>query len=75
MSAGGVALEETSRILGHSNTVVTEQVHRYELRPVIQTAGSKMDELFPASEVGVGWHMEPLFGPAAAGGRKAPDPA
>lgn len=59
-----------SRTLGHSSTVVTEQVYRHELRPVIQTAATKMDDIFPASEVGVGWHMEPLFGPAEAGGRK-----
>lgn len=70
MSAGEVPLEEVSRTLGHSSTVVTEQVYRHELRPVIQTAGAKMDDLFPANEVGVGWHMEPLFGPHEADGHK-----
>jgi integrase len=72
MSAGEVPLEEVSRTLGHSSTVVTEQIYRHELRPVIQTAGSKMDELFPVNEVGVGWHMEPLFGPTEAEGRMDP---
>ncbi|MGI5186921.1 hypothetical protein ACQEVI_02115 [Promicromonospora sp. CA-289599] len=59
-----------SRTVGHSSTVVTEQVYQHELRPVIQTARAKMDDLFPVNEVGVGWHMEPLFGPAGAAGHR-----
>lgn len=75
MSAEEVPLEEVSRTLGHSGTAVTELVYRHELRPVIQTAATKMDDVFPVNEIGVGWHMEPLFGPAEADGRKVPDSA
>lgn len=61
MSKKEVPIEEVSRLVGHSGTAVTEMVYRHELRPVIQTGATAMDQIFPADEVGVGWFMEPLF--------------
>ncbi|WP_125772982.1 site-specific integrase [Antribacter gilvus] len=70
MSKKSVPIEEVSRLVGHSGTAVTEMIYRHELRPVIQTGATAMDQIFPADEVGVGWIMEPLFGvaPNGAGG-------
>jgi hypothetical protein len=41
-----VPLEEISRLVGHSGTTVTELVYRHELKPVIQTGATVMDQLF-----------------------------
>jgi hypothetical protein len=42
----GVPLEEISRLVGHSGTSVTELVYRHQIRPVIQTGATIMDQLF-----------------------------
>ena len=37
LSDAGVALEQISQLVGHSDATVTELVYRHQLRPVIQT--------------------------------------
>ncbi|GAA2246360.1 site-specific integrase [Kitasatospora cystarginea] len=46
LSDKGVPLEEISRLVGHSSTSVTEEVYRKQIRPVIQTGATVMDDLF-----------------------------
>lgn len=46
LSDAGVPLEEISRLVGHAGTTVTELVYRHQLRPVIQTGATVMDQLF-----------------------------
>lgn len=46
LSDAGVPIEEISRLVGHSGTTVTELVYRHQLRPVIQTGATIMDQLF-----------------------------
>ena len=46
LSDSGVALEEISRLVGHSGTSGTELVYRHQIRPVIQTGAVVMDTLF-----------------------------
>jgi integrase len=46
LSDNGMAIEEISRLVGHSSTNVTETVYRHELRPVITTGAEVMDKLF-----------------------------
>jgi integrase len=46
LSDAGVPLEEISRLVGHSGTSVTELVYRHQIRPVIQTGATVMDQLF-----------------------------
>jgi integrase len=46
LSDAGVPLEEISRLVGHSGTSVTELVYRHQIRPVIQTGATIMDQLF-----------------------------
>ena len=41
-------LEEISRLVGHAGTTVTELVYRHQLKPVIQTGATVMDQLFGA---------------------------
>jgi integrase len=48
LSDSGVPLEEISRLVGHSSTAVTEEVYRKQIRPVIQTGATAMDDLFKA---------------------------
>ena len=48
LSDAGVPLEQISR-LGHSGTTVTELVYRHQLRPVLQTGATVMDQLFNAN--------------------------
>ncbi|GAB4087027.1 site-specific integrase [Myceligenerans cantabricum] len=43
MSSNAVPIEEVSRLVGHSNTMVTELVYRHELRPVVQTGAQAID--------------------------------
>ncbi|MEV4299410.1 tyrosine-type recombinase/integrase [Microbispora rosea] len=50
LSDSGVALEEISRLVGHSSTAVTEIVYRKQIRPVLQTGAVAMDRLFGGSE-------------------------
>jgi integrase len=46
LSDAGVPVEEVSRLVGHSGTTVTELVYRHQLKPVIQTGATVMDQLF-----------------------------
>jgi integrase len=48
LSDSGVPIEEISRLVGHKSTVVTEVVYRKQLRPVIQSGATVMDQLFTA---------------------------
>ncbi|WP_327047100.1 site-specific integrase [Microbispora sp. NBC_01189] len=50
LSDSGVALEEISRLVGHSSTAVTEIVYRKQIRPVLQTGAVAMDRLFGGSD-------------------------
>ncbi|MFC4530922.1 tyrosine-type recombinase/integrase [Sphaerisporangium dianthi] len=45
-SDSGVPIEHISRLVGHANTVVTETVHRLQIRPVVQEGATAMDGLF-----------------------------
>jgi hypothetical protein len=45
-SGSRVLPEEISRFIGHAGTAVTEEVYRKQIRPVIQTGATVMDELF-----------------------------
>jgi integrase len=40
------AVEEISRLVGHSGTTVTDLVYRHQLKPVIQTGATGIDQLF-----------------------------
>jgi integrase len=46
LSQHGLAIEEISRLMGHSGTAVTELVYRHELRPVLESGASIMDTVF-----------------------------
>ncbi|WP_276607701.1 tyrosine-type recombinase/integrase [Microbispora catharanthi] len=46
LSASGVPIENISRLVGHSNTKVTETVYRKQLRPVLLEGAEAMDQLF-----------------------------
>lgn len=50
LSDNGMAIEEISRLVGHSSTNVTETVYRHELRPVITTGAEVMDKLFSGGQ-------------------------
>jgi integrase len=50
LSDAGVPLEAISQLVGHSGTAVTELVYRHQLRPVIQTGATVMDQLFSRDE-------------------------
>jgi hypothetical protein len=41
-----VPIEEISRLVGHKSTLVTEVVYRKQLRPIIQSGATVMDQLF-----------------------------
>ncbi len=46
LSDHGVPIEEIAKLVGHSSTAVTEAVYRHQIRPVIQTGASAMDDIF-----------------------------
>ncbi|TLP54501.1 site-specific integrase [Microbispora fusca] len=50
LSDHDIALEDISRLVGHSSTVVTETVYRHQIRPVIQEGATAMDAIFPLAE-------------------------
>ncbi|GAA1675516.1 hypothetical protein GCM10009733_085720 [Nonomuraea maheshkhaliensis] len=52
LSDSGVPIEDISRLVGHANTVVTETVYRFQLRPVLLEGAEAMDGIFPAREDG-----------------------
>ncbi|MET8863925.1 hypothetical protein ABZW11_13310 [Nonomuraea sp. NPDC004580] len=43
-------IEDISRLVGHANTVVTETVYRFQLRPVLLEGAEAMDGIFPVRE-------------------------
>jgi site-specific recombinase XerD len=49
LSDAGVPLEQIAQLVGHSGTTVTELVDRCQLRSVIQTGATVMDQLFSAN--------------------------
>ncbi|WP_230207843.1 tyrosine recombinase XerC [Microlunatus sp. Gsoil 973] len=67
LSDAGVPIEEISRLVGHSGTTVTELVYRHQLRPVVQTGATIMDQLFGSDAEG----PEPLS--SASSSRVEPD--
>lgn len=48
LSDAGIPVEQISQLVGHRDTTVTELVYRHQLRPVIQTGATVMDDLFAA---------------------------
>ncbi|MEL6985980.1 MAG: site-specific integrase, partial [Actinomycetota bacterium] len=46
LSDHGVPIEEIAKLVGHSSTSTTETVYRHQIRPVIQTGASAMDDIF-----------------------------
>jgi site-specific recombinase XerD len=48
LSSHDVPIENISRLVGHTNTVVTEGVYRKQIRPVIQEGATAMNEIFPS---------------------------
>jgi integrase len=46
LSDNGMAIEEISRLVGHSSSNATETVHRHQIRPVITVGAEAMDKLF-----------------------------
>ncbi|MFI6818694.1 tyrosine recombinase XerC [Nonomuraea sp. NPDC050328] len=46
LSDSGMPIENISRLVGHTNTVVTETVYRQQIRPVIQDGATAMDAIF-----------------------------
>ncbi|MEG3614636.1 site-specific integrase [Isoptericola haloaureus] len=61
MSAGGAAVEQIAHVVGHSDTSTTERIYRHELRPVIHTGATFMNEFAGMEVVNPEWHMDPLF--------------
>ena len=45
-SDNGMAIEEISRLMGHSSSNVTETVYRHQIRPVITVGAEAMDRIF-----------------------------
>ena len=41
-----MAIEDISRLVGHSSTLVTQTVYRHELRPVVTSGAEMMDRIF-----------------------------
>ncbi|WP_062440092.1 tyrosine-type recombinase/integrase [Herbidospora daliensis] len=48
LSDSGVPIENISRLVGHSNTKVTELVYRKQLRPMLLEGAEAMDDIFKA---------------------------
>lgn len=46
LSDAGLPVEQISQLVGHRGTTVTELVYRHQLRPVLQTGATIMDQLF-----------------------------
>ena len=46
LSDSGVPLDEIARLVGHKSTVVTELVYRKQIRPVLQSGATAMDQIF-----------------------------
>jgi hypothetical protein len=52
LSENGMAIEEISRLVGHSSTLVTQTVYRHELRPMVTSGAEKHAHCVSLSEVG-----------------------
>ncbi|GLY83744.1 tyrosine-type recombinase/integrase [Actinoallomurus iriomotensis] len=52
LSAHDVPLENISRLVGHTNTIVAETVYRKQIRPVMQEGARAMDAIFPTEPEG-----------------------
>jgi integrase len=50
LSDDGVPIEQISRLVGHTSTVVTEKVYRHQLRPVVEDGATAVDRLFPGAQ-------------------------
>jgi len=48
LSDNGMPLENISRLVGHSDTTVTEAVYRKQIRPMLLEGAEAMDRIFPA---------------------------
>jgi integrase len=48
LSDSGMPLENISRLVGHSDTTVTEAVYRKQIRPMLLEGAEAMDRIFPA---------------------------
>lgn len=48
LSNAGLPVEQISQLVGHRGTTVTELVYRHQLKPVLQTGATVMDQLFGA---------------------------
>ena len=48
LSAHDVRLEDTSDLVGHSSTAVTETVYRHEIRPALTKDATAMDRILKA---------------------------
>jgi integrase len=46
LSDNGMAIEEISRLMGHSSSNVTETIYRHQIRPVITVGAEAMDRIF-----------------------------
>jgi len=46
LSDNGMAIEEISRLVGHSSSNVTETIYRHQIRPVITIGAEAMDKIF-----------------------------
>jgi integrase len=49
LSDNGMVIEEISRLVGHTSTLVTQTVYRHELRPVVTSGAEMMDQIFADS--------------------------
>jgi integrase len=47
LSDAKVSIEVISRLVGHSDTTITERVYRHQLRPVIEEGANEMDRILP----------------------------
>jgi hypothetical protein len=47
LSDAGVPVEKIARLVGRIETITTETVYRYQIRPVVTDGAEVMDQLFP----------------------------
>ena len=50
LSDNGMAIEEISRLVGHSSSNVTETIYRHQIRPVITAGAEAMDKIFASEQ-------------------------
>ena len=53
LSDSGVSLEDISRLVGHSQTTVTETVYRKQIRPMLLGGAEAMDRIFAGKATSV----------------------